>query len=434
MMFKLCLSFFFMLLVSIQILGNNQIKTLIHAGTVIDGYSNNLFKNMSLVIEDNKIVSIHKTFLDPKDYQHYINLKAYTVMPGLMDMHTHIDKQYHSKTQIERFTLETPDLAFRSIDYAKKTLLAGFTTIRNTGSDGKTVRALRDAIHQGLVVGPRIFQAGKAIATSGGHADPTNGVKQGLFPDPGPQEGVINGEKEAIKAVRLRYKKGSDLIKITATGGVLSVASSGDNAQFNMKELKAIVQTAQDYGLTVAAHAHGDLGIQRAALAGVDSIEHGTYMSKKTMQIMKKMGTYLVPTISAGKWVEEKSKQDGFFPKIVQKKAATIGPLIQNTFKNAYQMGVKIAFGTDCGVSSHGENAKEFVYMVEAGMPPMQAIQSATYHASKLLKINDRVGLIKAGLLADIIAVKGNPIEDISLLESVQFVMKDGKVYKNNAP
>ena len=237
-------------------------------------------------------------------------------------------------------------LAFGSTQFAKSTLLSGFTTVRDLGGSGVNI-ALRNAINAGKIDGPRIYTAGKSLATTGGHADPTNGYKKSLIGNPGPKEGVVNSVDDAKKAVRQRYKNGADLIKITATGGVLSVAKSGDNPQFTVEDIKAICDTAKDYGFHVAAHAHGDEGMQRAILGGVKTIEHGTYMSDETMELMKKHGAYLVPTITAGKEVEAKAKVKGFYPDIVVPKALAVGPQIQSTFEKAYKKGVGIAFGTD---------------------------------------------------------------------------------------
>ena len=280
------------------------------------------------------------------------------------------------------------------------------------------------------MVGPRIFSAGKALATTGGHGDPTNGLADDFKGDPGPKDGVINGPDDARKAVRQRYKDGADLIKITGTGGVLSLAKNGMNAQLTDEEFRAIVETAHDYGLKVAVHAHGDEGMKRAVRAGVDSIEHGSFMSEETMQLMKQHGTWLVPTLSAGRYVMEKAKIDGFFPAVVRPKAAMIGPVMAATFQRAYLAGVKIAFGTDQGVGPHGENAKEFIYMVEAGMPPMKAIQSATLGGAQLIGIEKEYGTVESGKVADLVAVPGDPLTDISVMTKVSFVMKAGVVYK----
>jgi imidazolonepropionase-like amidohydrolase len=308
--------------------------------------------------------------------------------------------------------------------------MAGFTTVRDLGDSFNASIALRDAINAGHVRGPRVFTAAKSLATTGGHADPTNGWRGDIMGEPGPTEGVINGSDAARQAVRQRYKDGADLIKITATGGVLSVASSGQNPQFTDDEMAEVVRIATDYGMHVAAHAHGDEGMQRAIRAGVHSIEHGTYMSNETMDLMKAHNTWYVPTILAGRFVAEMAVIPGYFPPVVAAKAAEIGPLIQDTFGRAYAAGVKIAFGTDSGVSAHGDNAREFVLMVEAGMPPMEALRSATVSAAELLGRSDQLGQIQPGYFADIIAVADNPLDDIAALADVHFVMKGGRVFK----
>jgi imidazolonepropionase-like amidohydrolase len=387
---------------------------------------------MSVLIDKGTIIDVLEGYMDPGTGDTAIDLNNYTVLPGLMDMHTHLSGESNPKKYMERFTLDLDDYAYQSIRFAERTLMAGFTTVRDLGGPVNT--SLRDAIKKGYLVGPRIFSAGKSLATTGGHADPTNGMKFKLMGDPGPAEGVVNGTPDARKAVRQRYKNGADLIKITATGGVLSVAKSGENPQFKEDEIRAIVETAADYDMHVAAHAHGAEGMKRAVRAGVRSIEHGTLMDEETMDLMKERGTYYVPTISAGEFVAEKAMVDGYYPEIIRPKAAKIGPQIKNTFKKAHQAGVKIAFGTDSGVSYHGDNAKEFLYMVEGGMAPMAAIQSATRVAAELLGIEDALGTIEVGKTADIIAVKGDPIKDISALQDVVFVMKDGVVYKNDVP
>ncbi len=405
--------------------------TLIHAGSAFTGTSDRLQKNVTLIIEENKIKAVKTGFVAGEKGDTVVDLKNATVMPGLMDMHVHLSSQHGGpQTYLERFSLNEADYALRAANYAAITLQSGFTTVRNLGDSYNETIALRNAISKGYAEGPRIYTVGKSIATTGGHADPSNGMAHLLRPDVGPKQGVVNGETEAREAVRTRYQDGADLIKITATGGVLSVAKSGQNPQFMTDELEAIVDTAKDYGMTVAVHAHGKEGMKRAISAGVDSIEHGTYMDDEIRELMKANGTYYVPTILAGKFVADKAKIDGFFPELVRPKAAAIGPLIQETFKQAHKAGVKIAFGTDSGVSAHGDNAQEFSLMVEAGMAPADALLSATKNSAELLGIGDILGTLEPGKLADIVAVEGNPLDNIALMESVSFVMKDGVIYK----
>ena len=421
------MSFLFFIIFSFSSLWSQV--TIIHSGKLIDGVSENPKSVFSIIVEKDKIVDVVEGYLDPGKGDKAIDLNSYTVLPGLMDMHVHLSGESNPKKYLERFTMDLDDYAYQSISYAKKTLMAGFTTVRDLG--GPINNSLRDAIEKGLVVGPRIFSSGNALATTGGHADPTNGMKFEFAGDPGPKQGVVNGLEDARKAVRQQYKNGADLIKITATGGVLSVAKSGENPQFKEDEIREIVETASDYNMHVAAHAHGSEGMKRAILAGVRSIEHGTLMDQEVMNLMIKKNTYYVPTISAGEFVAEKAQIDGYYPEIVRPKAKKIGPQLKNTFKKAYLAGVKIAFGTDSGVSYHGENAKEFRYMVEAGMSPMEAIVSATKTASELLEKEESLGTVEKGKVADIIATECDPLENIDCMEKVVFVMKNGIVYKN---
>ncbi len=408
-----------------------QAATIIHAGRFIDGRNDEPRGKTSIVIDEGRITRIVEGFIEPQAGDKLISLADETVMPGLMDMHTHLQSQHSKDSYTERFFMEQADYALRSTVYARKTLLAGFTTVRDLGDNGVNSIALRKAINEGWVPGPRIFTAGKSLATTGGHADPTNALRGDYRRDAGPLEGVINGPDDARKAVRQRYKDGADLIKLTATGGVLSLAANGQNPQFTEEELRAVVETAHDYGMIVAVHAHGTEGMKRAVLAGVDSIEHGTFMTDEIITLMKERGTYFVPTNLAGDWVAAQAKIPGYFPEIVRPKAAAIGPVIRETFKKAHAAGVKIAFGTDTGVSPHGENAREFELMVAGGMPPMKAIQSATLTAAQLLKIEDRLGTLEPKKLADVIAVTGNPLTDIKAMHKVVFVMKEGVVFKS---
>lgn len=404
--------------------------TLIHAGKLVDVEDGKVLTEQTIIIDGEKISAVEAGFRQPAAGDTVINLSQHTVMPGLMDMHTHFYTQFSPTVYSEGQRLNEADFALRGAVFAEKTLMAGFTTVRELGDSYHISVALRKAIGQGYVKGPRIYAAGKSIATTGGHADPTNGIAYAQMGDPGPKDGVINGPDEARKAVRQRYKEGADLIKLTGTGGVLSVAKSGTNPQFTDAEFAAVVETAKDYEMKVAVHAHGKEGMERAIKAGVDSIEHGTYMDNATFALMRKHGTYYVPTISAGKWAAEKAAISGFFPELVRPKAANIGKLIQQTFANAYKAGVKIAFGTDAGVFPHGENWREFVYMTEAGMPAMAAIQSATIEGARLLGVEAELGSISRGKIADIIAVPGDPLQDIKLMGDVRFVMKAGTVYK----
>ncbi|NBP69635.1 MAG: amidohydrolase family protein [Cytophagia bacterium] len=404
-------------------------KIYLHCGTLIDGKSNEAQTQVTLIVEGNKIIAIEKGFSKVGATDKLIDLSKKTVMPGLIDMHVHIESETNKDQALQRFTLNEADVAFRSTVIAKKTLMAGFTTVRDLGGSGVNI-SLRNAIAAGLVQGPRIITAGKSIATTGGHADPTNGYRKDLMGDPGPKEGVINSPEEARQAVRQRYKDGSDMIKITATGGVLSIAKDGSGPQFTDEELKAIIETANDYGMHTAAHAHGTEGMKRAVMAGITTIEHGTKMDDEIMTLMKQKGTYYVPTITAGKYVAQQAKVMGYYHPLVVPKALEIGPQIQATFSKAYKAGVKIAFGTDAGVFPHGENGKEFTFMVEAGMPAMEAIKSATIVNAGILGLADKVGTLENGKLADIVATDENPLKNIKTMESVSFVMKEGVVYK----
>jgi len=403
--------------------------TALYCGQLFDSRTGKMLGPHTIVVAGGKIADVRAGKAPIADVA-LIDLGSRTCLPGWTDLHVHLGSQSSAQSYSEGFRLDPTDFAFRAVGYAEKTLLAGFTSVRDLG--GTVSPKLRDAVNQGLLRGPRIFAAGKSIATTGGHADPTNGYNSELshlLGPPGPTEGVVNSIDDARQAVRQRYKDGSDVIKITATGGVLSYAKSADAPQFTVEEVRAIVDTAKDYGYRVAAHAHGTEGMKRAVLGGVTSIEHGTYMTDEVMSLMKQKGTWYVPTIYAGRFVAEKAKIDGYFPEIVRPKAARVGALIQATATNAYKSGVKIGFGTDMGVGPHGDNAREFLYMVEAGMPAAYALQSATIHAAEVLGVDDQ-GVIETGKRADIIALAGDPVADINNVLKVDFVMKDGAVFK----
>lgn len=403
-------------------------RTLIHAGRLIDGIGD-VQKEKTIIVEGQKITSVENGYVAAKSGDEVVNLKNATVLPGLIDMHVHLEGETSKDGYLDEFQLNKADIAFESSKHASVTLMAGFTTVRDVGGTGVNI-SLRNAVNEGLVVGPRIYTSGKSLAITGGHADPTNGYREDLMGDPTAKDGIVNGVESARKAVRQRYKNGADLIKITATGGVLSVTSDGTGPHFSEEEIAVIVKTAKDLGFHVAAHAHGDEGMQRAIRAGVLTIEHGTYMSQETMKLMKEYGTYYIPTITAGMSVAELSKIDGYYPDMVARKASVIGPQISDTFSKAYKMGVNIGFGTDAAVFPHGENFKEFIYMVEGGMKPMEAIKSATSVNAGILGKADQFGSIKPGLFADIIAVDGDPLADIDNMGKVRFVMKEGVVYK----
>jgi imidazolonepropionase-like amidohydrolase len=410
------------------------VVTALQCGHLIDTANGKTLGETTIVIEGGRIKEVVSGVRPPAGAK-VIDLSTQTCMPGLIDAHTHLTQETSRSEYVDKFRWNIADYAIRSTVYARRTLLAGFTTVRNLGDQTNESVSLRNAINAGIIPGPRIYTAGKAIGSTGGHADPTNGYRKDIAGDPTPTEGVINSVEDAVKAVRHHYKLGDDVIKIMPSGGVLDESSSGDNAQMTLDEIKAVVATAHDYGFAVAAHAHGAEAIRRAVLGGVDSIEHGTYMDADDMKLMVEHGTWYVPTIIAGDFVARQSKVPGYYPPQIAAKAAAIGPLIQATAGRAYKAHVKIAFGTDAAVYPHGQNAHEFELMVGAGMPPMFTIQAATISAAQLLRHDKDLGTVTAGKIADVVAVPGNPIDDISLMKRVSFVMKDGVVYKlNSAP
>src|ERR1700734_839229 len=410
------------------------VVTALQCGHLIDTANGKMLGATTILIEGGRIKDVVGGAQSPAGAK-VVDLSTQTCMPGLIDAHVHLTGETSRTQYVDKFHWNIADYAIRSTVYARRTLLAGFTTVRNVGDQANESVALRNAINAGIVPGPRIYTAGRAMGSTGGHADATNGYRTDLAGDPGPTDGIINSVDDAVKAVRLHYKLGDDLIKIMPSGGVLDENINGDNPQMTLEEIKAVVATAHDYGFAVAAHAHGAEAIRRAVIGGVDSIEHGTFMDAEDMKLMVEHGTWYVPTIIAGDFVARQAKVPGYYPAQVAAKAEAIGPLIQATAGRAYKAHVKIAFGTDAAVYPHGQNAHEFELMVGAGMPPMFAIQAATVSAAQLLRQDKDLGSVAAGKIADVVAVPGNPIDDISLMKRVSFVMKDGVVYKlNTAP
>jgi len=400
--------------------------TVMHCGRLVDVRTLQVHTERTIVIEGKRIARVESGYASAPDA---VDLRQHTCLPGLIDLHIHFGGELSKNAYMERLQLNPADAAIRSVVFAEKTLMAGFTSARDLGNDKGVGVALRNAINQGMIRGPRLQVAG-FVGSTGSHGDPTNSLRLDLMGKPGLEHGIVSGPDQARDAVRQQYKERYDLIKIATTGGVLSLARSGDAPTLVDSELAAIVTTARDYSMPVACHAHGAEGMKRAIRAGVQTIEHGTYLDDEAIELMKRHGTWLVPTISAGRFVTDRAKDEGYFPEVVRVKAATIGPLIQGMFARAYKAGVKIAFGTDQGVAPHGENAKEFEFMVEAGMPPLEAIRAATLHGAQVMGMEKEIGTLEAGKLADVVAVPGDPSRDIAVMTRVGFVMKDGTIYK----
>ena len=404
-------------------------RLLVHAGRLVDGVSPAAREMVTVLVEGDRIADVVDGYRLPAPGEKVLDLSGSTVLPGFIDLHVHLGMEMSPASYLERFTWNPADLALRAAAHARTTLRAGFTTVRNLGDGYNETVSLRDAIRQGWVEGPRIYTAGKSISTTGGHVDPTNGWCDLIEGDPGPKEGVANGPDGMAKAVRQRYKDRADLVKIATTGGVLSLARSPNAPQFTEDEVAAVVRTARDYDLPVAVHAHGVEGMKRAIRAGVDSLEHGTQMDEETMKLLSEKGVWYVPTLSAGIFVGEKAKVAGYFPEVVRPKAELIGAQIRATVAKAVAAGVPIAFGTDAGVGPHGENGKEFGYLVEAGMTPMEAIRAATSRAAKVLRAEKDLGSLEKGKLADLVAYRKDPLADVSVLATPpDVVMKGGVV------
>lgn len=403
----------------------------IHAGRMIDVVAGRVAEGVTITIDGNRITAVEPGYRTPEGAQKRIDLTDHTVMPGLMDMHVHLTTEMSPTMFTEKFLMESADYAYRAKVLAERTLLAGFTTVREMGDQDRNLGAsMKRAIEKHQFHGPRIFTAGKGLATTGGLADYTNGVRHEFMGNPGPVEGVVNGPLSARQAVRQRFKDGADLIKINLTGGSLNPRQVGFGPQWRPDELEAVVETAADYNMTVAAHAVSAEGIERAIVAGVTSIEHGTFLDERLARMMKQKGIAYVPTLTAIKWIGARSGEAGEVQESMAVARVDVGARIDESFAIARKAGVWIVLGSDAGVFPNGMNADEFVHMVNAGMPPLEAIQSSTIEGAKLLRIEDRLGSIEPGKLADLVAVKGDPLADIRLLKNIPFVMKDGVIYK----
>jgi imidazolonepropionase-like amidohydrolase len=404
--------------------------TVIHCPKLFDSVAGTLLGPTTVTISGDKFEKVEPGTGAPSGAT-VIDLAGVTCLPGLIDDHVHLDMQFGKNSYAEATHLNLANSVLRSTRYARITLLAGFTTVRNVGDSNYDTVALRDEVAAGTVIGPRIYTAGPPISTTGGHADSSNGLSLDLQGDPGPLQSIFNGPDEARKVVRLHYKNGVDLIKAMPSGGVMDLGTNGSGPQMSQDELNALVETAHDYGLKVAVHAHGAEAIRRSVLAGVDSVEHGTFMDDQDIALMKQRGTFYCPTVYTGIYVGEQAKK-GAYPPAVTAKALAIGPQIFNTVGRAYRGGVKIAYGTDAGVYPHGQNWEDFIYLVKAGIPNAYALQTATMNAAQLLGHDDTLGSVTAGKFADLVAVPGNPLDDISVMGQVSFVMKAGVVYKRD--
>jgi len=403
--------------------------TFVQAGRVLlDPASGKVETAKTLVVQNGKVVRVADGYVAEPGGK-VVDLKDSFVLPGLIDSHVHITGQQNPNSRLEEVTQSSAEQAMVGARYARKTLMAGFTTVADLGADNEAIFALRKAAALGDVPAPRIIAAGSAISVHGGHGD-VNGYREDVMHVLRPGS-VCSGAEDCRRAVREQVWLGADIIKITATGGVLSNTAAGLAQQFSQDELDAIVEAAHRMGRKVTAHAHGADGIKSFLRAGGDSIEHGTWLDAEGVALMKKNGAYLIPTLMAGDFVVGIAKgPNNFFTPAQTAKALQAGPLMLDMTRRAHEAGVKIAFGTDTGVSAHGDNAGEFALLVKAGLSPMEAIQAATVNAAAHFGLSDEIGALTPGKAADLIAVKGDPLADVNMLRSVSFVMKGGTVFK----
>ncbi len=405
--------------------------TVIHAGTLLAVPGRAALSERTIVIQGGRIVRIVPGFAEPASIgpdARLIDLSDKFVLPGLIDLHVHLLGQLGPESRTEALTVTTSLKALRGAAHARRTLRAGFTTVRDLGGDPEAIYALRTAIAEGIVPGPRIVAAGSSLAATGGHGD-VDGVKAELLTLWTP-ETICDGPYECRRATRHAIKYGADWIKVTATGGVLSDTATGTDQQMTDDELAEIVATAHALGRKVAAHAHGADGINAALRAGVDSIDHGTFLNDESIRLFKDTGAYLVPTLMPGHFVPATMEGNPFFTDAIKAKAYAAASASKDSLGRAYRAGVKIAFGTDSGVTPHGDNAAEFRLLVAAGMRPADAIRAATAAAAELLGLSDSLGTIEPGKIADLVAVDGNPLADIGALEQIALVIKDGAIVR----
>jgi len=411
---------------------------LLRCGSLLAVAGQDAKKNATLVIKNDRVERVVDGLTGPDlsaetkggASVQEVDLRQKFVLPGLIDCHVHLNGEYTPDRRLKEVTETDADVTIHTITNARKTLDAGFTTVRDLGAKGDSILAVRDAVARGEIVGPRILCAGKAISITGGHMDPTNGYRSDVWGIPGADQGVADGPDECMKAVRAQIKRNVDVIKIAATGGVLSVSAAGVAQHYTDPELVAIVKAAHAMGRKVAAHAHGTDGINAALRAGIDSIEHGSFQNEESIRLFKETRAWYVPTLLAGATTMENAKKPGYYLPMVAKKALEVGPIMQQSFRKAHDAGVRIAFGTDTGVSAHGQNAREFALMVGAGMPASETLVCATINAAMCLGIEKDVGTLEAGKAADVIAVDADPLKDVTTLEHVSFVMKGGAVVK----